>query len=556
MLQQMGIRNFALIESMNIDFEKGITVITGETGAGKSILIDALSILLGERASAEYIRHGKDKFVIHAVFSIEDNEPLLQVLEEKNIVVEDGQLFISRSFSEAGKTQILINDQPIPLKVLRDIGNYLADIHGQYSNQALLDKAIHHQFLDGFSAEGQEAFASYTKAYREFKNAEKALAKLDEDEAQRAREIDTLEYQINEIISAQIDCTEDNKIPEELQRFDNYEKLYGVTQGAYSAISTGRHPMIDVLNQIRIEIHDLVRLDGTLQETDELLQSIYFQMEEASHSLYNYMQSMSYNEARADYCRQRDSLLYGLKKKYGESLEDVLAFADTAQERLDSLVAVQEERPLVEARLEKAKDEAQKALVILRKIRSKNAALMMEQIHSHLADLGMEKAQIQFQIDESETLTPLGAESIELVFAPNQGEGFKPLAKIASGGELSRVALAFSSVVKKGNRRVLVFDEIDVGISGEVAIKVAEKIKNLSMAEQVLCITHMPQTVAVADQHFHLSKKEVNGRTESSMTVLDKEEHMKHMAMMISGNTITPHAMETVRELESRFHQK
>lgn len=549
MLQRLAIRNFALIEQMNIEFKTGITVITGETGAGKSILIDALSILLGERASVEFIRHDKECFVIDGVFDISNNAKIRTKLEEKNILQEDDLLYISRSFNQKRKSLILINDQPVTLKTLREFGNLLADIHGQYSNQTLLDEKIHHEFLDYYNEAAENAFHEYQKAYKHYKNTKKQLETLEQQAIDRAREIDILKYQINEIADANVTLGEDESLTEEIKRFDNYERLYTTATSAYSALHKGRAPILDMLNTLRIEISDLTNYDPAMKEVAEMFSSAYFNVEEASHSLSSYIDTVTYDESRYAYCRQRDSLLYSLKTKYGPSLEDVLSFLDRASTRLETLENDAIEKSSLEKELSIAEKTAFELKDKLIKIRTKNNEEIVGLLHNTLKDLGMPKAKLAFAIDNSNTLTPIGANSIELVFAPNQGEGLRPLAKIASGGELSRIALAFSTVINSMSRDLTVFDEIDVGISGNVAIKVAEKLKSIATQKQILCITHMPQTVAIATNHYHLAKKEDNGRTVSTITALNQPEHIKYIAEMISGSEYSDQALDTVKDL-------
>lgn len=545
----MGIRNFALIEDMHITFQPGITVITGETGAGKSILIDALSILLGDRASVDFIRHGKDKFLLEAVFDIAGNTKIEALLAEKNILLEEDSLFISRTFNEQGKSQILINDQAVPLKVLREIAPHLADIHGQYSNQALLDETVHAEYLDHFTPEGKELLARYEQAYSSYRSAERKLRALEKAAAERARELETLRAQIDELEAAEIVLGEDDALQDEIKRFDHVEHLQKVTSGAYSAMYDGRPAVLDVLSSIQADVKDAVAYDSELSEVSELLSGAYFQLEEAAHSLSNYTDSLSFDEERYDYCQKRDSLLYLLKKKYGGTLEAVLAFEEKAQARLEELESEDESKEALVQEVATWKDEAKVLQLQLNEYRRLTNVKITALLSTQLKNLGMPKASLSFMIEGEEELTPLGAERIELLFSPNPGEGEKSLAKIASGGELSRIALAFTAVFQSFEERMLVFDEIDVGISGEIAIRVAEQIRSLGAKSQVLVITHMPQTVAISKQHLHLEKKEVDGRTVSTVVSLSEEEHIEHMAKMIAGSQSSEAALRIAKEL-------
>ena len=554
MLTQMSIRNFALIEQMNISFKDGITIFTGETGAGKSILMDAFSILLGERASSEFIRHGKDSFVIDGIFDIANHQSLLDVLESKNIIVEDDQLILSRSFNTSGKSMILANDQPIPLKALKEIGQLLADIHGQYSNQKLLNPDSHHEYLDSYNEVGLKAYQEYKEAYKEYKAAKQALDNLSEHMAERARELDMLRFQIDEIEEAGLQPGEDEAIAEELKRLDSFDHIDKVLGSCYDAFYSGRHPLLDTVNAIKVEVNDLVNYDDEVKEISELVNSAYFQLEEAAQSLDRYRDSISYDEERYAYCQDRDSTIYGLKKKYGDTVQDILNYEEKAQQRLEELESEVCEQGQLEELLAEKESIAKKALTKLTTVRQENAIIIAKQLHTELADLGMEKGDIRFYIDSSEDLLPLGAKSIELLFSANKGEQLLPLHKVASGGELARIALAFKSVFRTDNHKTLVFDEIDVGISGDIALKVAEKILTLSKINQVFCITHLPQTASIAKQHYHLTKQEHEGRTISTLSQLNDEERLSQIASMMSGKGMSNTALAAAKELIDHFH--
>lgn len=554
MLTQMSIRNFALIEQMNISFNDGITIFTGETGAGKSILMDAFSILLGERASSEFIRHGKDSFVIDGIFDIAHHQSIQELLESKNIMVEEGQLILSRSFNRNGKSSILANDQPIPLKALKEIGQYLADIHGQYSNQRLLDADTHHEYLDTFNQEGKTAYKTYIEAYKVYKQAKQEVDNLQENMSKRARELDMLRYQIDEIEDAGLSIGEDMSIAEELKRLDSFEHIDKVLGSCYDAFYNGRQPLLDTINSIKVEVNDLVKYDAELKEVSEMVDSAYFQLEEAAQSLDRYRDTISYDEERYKYCQDRDTIIYGLKKKYGDSVEEILAYEEKAQARLEELEGLVFAQDELEARLEEAKKIAEEALTVLHKVRLKNAKVIATALHQELVDLGMPKGDIQFHIEEGDELSSLGAKSIEMLFSANKGEQLLPLHKVASGGELARIALAFKSVFRSDAFKTMVFDEIDVGISGDIALKVAEKILNLSKTNQVFCITHLPQTASIAKQHYHLSKIEQDDRTISTLAVLNEEERVTQIASMMSGRGMSTTALAAAKELIDHFN--
>ena len=556
MLLRMGIKNFALIEHMQLEFSKGITIFTGETGSGKSILMDALSVLLGERASHEFIRHGKDSFLIEGVFEVSPQSSLRNILESKNIDMEDDTLILSRKFSATGKSLILANDQVIPLKALREIGMHLADIHGQYSNQQLLVPDTHHLYLDTYNESAIQAFQAYSKAYDAYAKAKRTLEQLREDSAQRARELDMLRFQIEEIEEAQLQQGEDTAIAEELERLDNYERLQSTVTNCYEGIYNGRTPIIDGLHTVMSEVADLTKYDKEMENIVELLQSSYYQLEEAGQALDRYRDAISYDEERYYYLQERDTLLYNLKRKYGETIEDILAYEDKAQQRLEVLESDESEETTLVAELQSLETTARTELATLEKVRQRHHKEITDALHSNLAKLGMEKSRMEFAIEGTDTLTPLGATRIELLFSANTGEALLPLHKVASGGELARIALAFKSVFHRATEKTLVFDEIDVGISGDIALQVAKQILRLSDQNQVFCITHLPQTASVAKQHYHLHKQEEDGRTISKVTVLSEEEHIGQIARMMSGQSFSETALQTAKEMIQYFQQE
>ena len=554
MLVRMGIKNFALIEHMQLEFFKGITIFTGETGSGKSILMDAFSILLGERASSEFIRHEKDSFLIEGAFDIAGDTALQKLLESKNILVEEDTLILSRTFNRNGKSQILANDQVIPLKALREIGTYLADIHGQYSNQQLLLPDTHHIYLDTYNDDATKAYESYVTAYTDYASAKRQLEILREESAQRIRELDMLRFQIDEIEDAGLQIGEDEAIAEELKRLDSFDHIDKVLGSCYDAFYGGRHPLLDTVNSIKVEVNDLVKYDEEVKEISELVNSAYFQLEEAAQSLDRYRDSISYDEERYAYCQDRDSVIYGLKKKYGDTVQDILNYENKAQQRLEELESEVCEQDQLEEQLQEKEKVSKTALQALITIRQKNAEIIAKQLQSEIIDLGMEKGDIRFYIEPSDELLPLGAKSIELLFTANKGEQLLPLHKVASGGELARIALAFKSVFRTDNHKTLVFDEIDVGISGDIALKVAEKILALSKTNQVFCITHLPQTASIAKQHYHLSKQEQEGRTISTLSELSEDERLSQIASMMSGKGMSHTALAAAQELIDHFH--
>ncbi|MFC2463788.1 MAG: DNA repair protein RecN, partial [Veillonella parvula] len=397
-------------------------------------------------------------------------------------------------------------------------------------------------------------YKAYTDAYKIYKQAKQDVDHLQENMSERARELDMLRYQIDEIEDAGLSVGEDVTIAEELKRLDSFEHIDNVLGSCYDAFYNGRQPLLDTINSIKVEVNDLVKYDGELKEVSEMVDSAYFQLEEAAQSLDRYRDTISYDEERYKYCQDRDTTIYGLKKKYGETVEDILAYEEKAQSRLEELEGLVFAQDELETRLEEAKKVAEEALTVLHEVRQKNAKEIATALHQELVDLGMPKGDIQFHIEEGTELSSLGAKSIEMLFSANKGEQLLPLHKVASGGELARIALAFKSVFRSDAFKTMVFDEIDVGISGDIALKVAEKILNLSRTNQVFCITHLPQTASIAKQHYHLSKIEQDDRTISTLVVLNEEERVTQIASMMSGKGMSATALAAAKELIDHFN--
>ena len=365
-----------------------------------------------------------------------------------------------------------------------------------------------------------------------------------------------LRFQIDEIEDAQLQPNEDTSVSEELERLDNFEHLQSTISSCYDGIYSGRTPLIDGLNTVTSEVSDLVKYDKDMEEIAELLRSAYYQLEEAGQALDRYRDSISYDEERYFYLQERDTLIYNLKRKYGDTIEAILDYEERAQSRLEILESHESEESQLVERLIQLEQQAIKALGILTKVRHTHHKEITEALQQNLTNLGMPKAKLEFVMEGTDVLSSLGASRIELLFSANAGEALLPLYKVASGGELARIALAFKTVFNKATHKTLVFDEIDVGISGDIALQVAKQILQLSSENQVFCITHLPQTASVTKQHYHLHKVEESGRTVSKVTVLSEEEHITQIARMMSGQSFSDTALETAKEMIQYFQQE
>lgn len=557
MLVEIRVENFAIIDSLHISFKEGLTVITGETGAGKSILIDAIQLLVGGRASQEFVRHGAEKAEIEALFDVEFNASCREECAGVGIDSEDGMLVLRREVSRNGKSVCRANGKLITLTILRDIGRHLIDIHGQHEHQELLLPEKHLRLLDRFGNDAlQKAKEQYTVHYKKAKELSAKLARFNHDEQEMAQRLDLLQYQINEIEEAKIRQDEDAELQEERRKLMNFEKLYEAGHYAYEALN-GEEKALDWLRKALGELESITSLDTELDEVTKMINEGFYIIEEQVHLLRDHVELMEFDPNRLDSIEKRLDELNHLKHKYGKTIEDVLKHLEQIQKEYEDLVGRDQ-------KVEELDDAFKCELVLLSERASVLTAerkvladQLVKAINHQLADLYMEKAQFDIGIEELITsdlggYTKDGRDQVEFFISTNTGEPFKPLAKIASGGEMSRIMLAIKSHFKayRGTTSII-FDEVDTGVGGRVAQAMAEKIYGLSKGSQVFCITHLPQVAAMADQHIYIAKTEKDNRTITSVTALNDTEKVEEIARMLSGVEMTEltrkHAEELVK---------
>jgi DNA repair protein RecN (Recombination protein N) len=564
LLAELSIKNFAIIESLSISFEKGLTVLTGETGAGKSIIIDAIHLLIGGRGSAEFVRYGEDKAEIEGLFLLEnENHPCYDKCAEVGIDISEGMVVLRREIFATGKSVCRVNGKLVTTAILRDIGSTLVDIHGQHEHQELMNPSRHLPLLDEYGgAEIAEALEEYRAVYEKYEQLRKKLKKLNENEQQMAHRLDLLTFQLDEIQKANLQPNEDEQLMEEKVKIMNFQKIYEALKHSYEALS-GEQRGLDWIGLAMSHLDDVASIDPALKEAYETIANSYYLLEDITYKLRDELEQLEYDPARLDFIESRLSEINQLKRKYGSTIEDILQYAEKITEEIDTI----QHRETHIHELQKELKSVTEDLLIEAKnvtnVRKKYAKMLINHIHQELKELYMEKTQfdIVFTKREGSLDAPLldgvpvkfhedGVDDAEFYISTNVGEPLKPLAKIASGGELSRIMLALKSIFSKHQGVTsIIFDEVDTGVSGRVAQAIAEKIYRISIDSQVLCISHLPQVAAMADTHLFIAKETDGNRTRTSVRALSDEEKVKEIGRMISGVEITELTKKHAKEL-------
>ncbi|MDN4525260.1 DNA repair protein RecN [Fictibacillus fluitans] len=558
MLAELSIRNFAIIEALTISFNKGLTVLTGETGAGKSIIIDAIGLLIGGRGSSEFVRYGTAKAEIEGLFLVDSPHPVYAKAEELGIEIHDGMVVLKRDIMESGKSVCRINGKLVTLTLLKEIGQSLVDIHGQHETQYLMQPEMHLSLLDSFGGEEMEQMISrYQSVYADYKNLHKQLRNLTENEQQINQRLDLIQYQLEEINSAELMENEDDELQEEKLKLGNYEKLFNSLQDSYESLY-GENKGIENVSVALSHLQNVSHLDEELNKLQENVANHFYALEEAAFTIRDYFETMEFDPARLDFIETRLNEVSKLKRKYGNSANEILDYAAKIQKELDMLQNKDGNIESLRQELQKKEKQLQKSALKLSKKRKKLAENLIIDIHQELKALYMEKTVFDIRISSlgeedavrEQDFGKYGSDHVEFFISTNPGEPLKPLAKVASGGELSRVILALKSIFSQHQGiTAIIFDEVDTGVSGRVAQAIAEKIFRVSEGSQVLCITHLPQVAAMADTHLHISKEITNKRTTTHVVSLETNQKVNEIGRMISGVEITELTKQHAREL-------
>ncbi len=546
MLSLLHIENIAVIEQADISFDRGFNVLTGETGAGKSIVIDAISAIVGERAYRDMIRTGTQKASVRGVFT---QVPELPWFAE-NGVTYDPETVIQREIYLDGKNVCRVNGALVTVSILHKLGLQLINIHGQHDSAALFEEENHLTFLDDYA--GHEALRqSYREGYDLVAELRRKIDKMTMDEGEKLRRMETLKYQITEIEKAAPEPGEDTALEERRKLLQNAEKL---SQGMDEAVQClygddDSEGAAGLLAQAEYALARLSRFSDSFASLHERVSDLKYQVQDAAEEARDARDGLSFSADELERIESRLDVLHRLRRKYGASCEEILAYLEQAKKELDDMEFADDHLEKLKKKLEKAEAEAWKRAEVLRKNRKENAEAMSARILGELAQLDMPRVRFACNFRELE-LTPSGADAVAFYMSANAGEALKPLSKVASGGELARIMLAMKNVLaEKDQIGCLIFDEVDTGVSGRAAQKVAEKLRSLARFKQVLCVTHLPQLAALADTHLLISKAERDGRTYTSVTPLDKEGRKRELARIIGGTHITETTLKSAEEM-------
>ena len=546
MLNLLHIENIAVIESADISFGTGFNVLTGETGAGKSIVIDAISAILGERAYRDMIRTGEEKASVRAVFS--QVAPLDWFNE--NGVPYDRETVIQRDIFLDGKNVCRVNGTLVSVTMLRKLGIQLMNIHGQHDSASLFDEENHLIFLDDFSS-NQALRQAYQEKYQAVAALRREIQRMTMDEGEKLRRMETLQYQIAEIEKAELEPGEDETLEERRKLLQNAERLSKGMDEAVEALYGGEESdgAAGLLTQAEHALGRLSRFSDSFTSLHERVTDLMYQVRDAAEEAKDMRNDLSYSADELEQIESRLDVIYRLRKKYGTTCQEILDYLEKARKELADIEFADDRLEKLKQKLQKAEQEAWAAAEALRQNRRENAEIMSARILQELKELDMPRVQFRCQFRELE-LQPNGADAVAFYLSANAGEALKPLSKVASGGELARIMLSMKNVLaEKDQIATLIFDEVDTGVSGRAAQKVAEKLRKLARHKQVLCVTHLPQMAALADTHMLISKCERDGRTYTSVTPLDTEGRKRELARIIGGTHITETTLKSAEEM-------
>lgn len=562
MLKELSIRNFAIIESLTVDFQNGLTVLTGETGAGKSIIIDAVQLLAGGRGSQEFIRHGAKKAELEGLYTVPEEHPVYAACEALGVEVEEGTIILRRDLNQSGKSVCRVNGKLMTLTQMREIGAYLIDIHGQHESQELMNDKEHIHLLDQFAGDQLTADKErYTTTYDAYRALKREIAAFAVSEQQIAQRIDLYQFQLEEIDACQFRVTEEEELSEERLRLMNFNKIFEGANAAHESI-LGEGNGLDFIGRAMSELEHIVPVDENFKEHAENVANAFYMLQEAGFGVKSLLDDLEFDPERLNEVEQRLQLIQSMKRKYGTTLQEILTYRDKIDAELHTLLNHDENIQKQEAELTKLQETLMKLAHKLTKIRQKAATALAEAIMTQLRELYMEKAEFVVHFDSlpDGQFDRNGADAIVFYISTNVGEPPKPLTKIASGGELSRVMLALKTIFSSTmGITSIIFDEVDTGVSGRVAQAIADKIAAVSIHSQVLCISHLPQVAAMADHHYHIQKDEDQQRTYTSLREIDGDERIDELSRMMAGPEITEktflHAKELVEIANERKKQ-
>jgi DNA repair protein RecN (Recombination protein N) len=550
MLRFLRIRDFALIRELEMEFAPGLNVLTGETGSGKSIIVDSLGLILGERSSQEMIRSNCDTAQLEGLFDLNSNEGAAKLLAESGIECGDNSLLVRREISVSGRGRIFINDKLVTLSLLKSLGEFLADIHGQHDQKSLYDLASHMEWLDRFG-KNREMLAEVRRHFRRLREIALKLESLETNEQERLLRLDMLAYQIGEIRKANLQAGEKEALETEKNILSNREKIFALATEAYGLLYENEAAILAQARRLERVLQELGCFDSGWHSHLEFLRDSIYKLEDLAYAARDYAEGIDFSPDRMDQIQRRLTEIDRILKKYGSAVDDILTYVERCEQESNVLLNHADISKTLIEEFTQAEENYRAIADKLGAKRRRDAVLLERDIRKEFQALSMEKMTLNVRFEGREksqnskgripnAYGPDGLERVEFLISPNKGEEEKPLAKIASGGELSRVMLAIQALCRGGAvGRTLVFDEVDAGIGGRVAEAVGRRLKDISSDNQVLCVTHLPQIAAFANQHFTVHKETVGSRTETMIESLDAQKRSQELARMLGGAVIT-----------------
>ncbi|ALO04049.1 DNA repair protein RecN [Lactiplantibacillus paraplantarum] len=554
MLQELSITNFAIIEHLDIAFEAGMTVLTGETGAGKSIIIDAVGLLAGGRGSSEFIRTGADKAILQGMFILPADGVTAQLLDEAGIEHADNTVILQREITKSGRNTCRINGMLVNTTTLKQIGETIVDIHGQNEHQELMQPEKHLGLLDEFATTKiRKLKQRYHQQYDRYQQLNRELRQKNANEKEWAQRLDMLNFQVDEIAAAQVKVGEEASLIAERDRLDNYQMINQALQQSYTLLAAGEETTgaVDMVGTAMNALEPIANLDSAFNEITVNVKNAFYGLQDAAAQISNQLDLQEFDEGRLDEIEQRLDVLAQLKRKYGDSEQQILDYYQKIATELAKMTDSEENSEDLAQQVADLKQQLLATGASLSDKRRAAAKVLQRQIHQELKDLYMDKAifEVRFKPTKGQIYRS-GLDSVEFYIQTNPGERMRPLAKIASGGELSRMMLALKTIFSESQGITsIIFDEVDTGVSGRVAQAIAEKINGIAHFSQVLCITHLPQVAAMSDHHYFIAKKITGKRTKTSVTKLDNAARVQELARMLAGTKVTKLSLEHAEEL-------
>ncbi|AKS67058.1 DNA repair protein [Staphylococcus schleiferi] len=551
MLQSLSIKQFAIIDTLDIQFSDGLTVLSGETGAGKSIIIDAIGQLIGMRASSDFVRHGEKKAIIEGIFDIDHAEEAIQELNALGIDINEDFLIVKREIFSSGKSICRINNQTVTLQDLRKVMQALLDIHGQHETQTLLKQKYHIELLDRYS-DGQyaEALSQYEETFNQHHSKIKELEALESADQALLQRLDLMKFQYDELKEAQLKEGEIEQLEIDIKRIQNSENLSVALNAAYETL-TDEQAIPDRLYTLSTHLQTIDEiLPETFQKLKEDVDQFYYTLEDAKHQIYDEINRTDFDEQYLNELESRMNLLNNLKRKYGKDISELITYQSKIAEEIDKIENYEESTSQLRNEIKQLSAQLIEHGQVLSKERRLVARQLRDRIVNEIQNLQMKDANLEISFKPYDQPQKEGLERVEFLISPNKGEPLKSLNKIASGGELSRIMLALKSIfVRSRGQTAILFDEVDSGVSGQAAQKMAEKMKEISAVIQVICISHLPQVASMSDHHLYISKQEKEGRTTTTVQELNGESRITEVARMISGATVTDLTKQNAKEM-------